>query len=125
MHEGRWPIAGSPGGHARQELVDAIVAWVREAMSGMRRPNGVDHVMLALGCRDAEGRVLCSNTFGIARPAAFYSGEGTEWVAAFLDDVEAVPAARRHEIVAALISVGDLVYQLGVESGRWAPPRAA
>lgn len=117
VREGHWPVPGStpPEGEG-EPLADAIITWVREAMGEMRRPNGVDYVALALACRDASGRVQCSNTFGVVRPVAFYSGEGPEWVAAFLDDVEAVPPARRHEIVGALISVGDLVYELGVRT---------
>lgn len=114
LHESSWSIPLHAGGPSRQVLTEDIVAWVRGAMAEMRRPNGIDQVALALACRDVDGRVVCSNAFGVVRPSVFYGEDGPERVAAFLDDVESVPAERRGEIVGALLSLGDIAYELRV-----------
>ncbi|MCK9517824.1 MAG: hypothetical protein M0R74_02175 [Dehalococcoidia bacterium] len=113
LREASWPLAEEAAAPVRQVLTEDIVAWVREAMGEMRRPNGIDQVALALACRDGAGRVQLSNAFGVVRPKAFYEEDGVARVAAFLEDVEAVPATKRHEIVGALLSLGDIAYELG------------
>ncbi|MCC6382093.1 MAG: hypothetical protein IT304_06255 [Dehalococcoidia bacterium] len=102
----------------RQALVEQILAWVRDSMAAMRRPYGIDQVALALACRDAAGRVVCSNSFGVVHPALFYGAEGADRIASFFGDLGAVPLASRHEVVGALLSLGDIAYELSL-------PRAA
>lgn len=111
IQEASWrldPASGDPGA-----LSATIETWVRESMARMRRPNGVDHVALALACRDQHGSVHCANTTGIVRPAAFYAATGPGAIGAFLDDAASLPEERRWEIVGALVSLGDLAYALG------------
>lgn len=118
VREAAWPVPGHAGAPAPEALVGPIVQWVRESMAAMRRPYGIDHVALALACRDGDGRVVCSNSFGVVQPATFYQDDGPERVAAFIGDLSAVPPGSRREIVGALLSLGDIAYELGV-------PRAA
>ena len=92
-----------------------IVGWVRSAMGEMRRPYGIDHVALALACRDTSGRILCSNSLGVSRPASFYGPEAGTRVEAFLRDVEQVRNEAEMEVVAALLSLGDLAFELRAE----------
>lgn len=115
VHEASWD-AGEPAD--APALIDDISEWVREAMATMRRPYGVDHVALAFACKDPAGRVVCSNTFGVLRPRDFYGGAGRDRIRAFLEDVQAVPASSRAEIVGAILSLGDLAHAIGL-------PRAA
>jgi hypothetical protein len=110
VHEACWRVPAGEGDHHR--LVEPILQWVRDSMVGMRRPYGIDHVALALACRDARGQIRCSNSSGVIRPAAFYSDDGRARIAAFLDDVDSVPADARTEVVAAVLSLGDLAYEL-------------
>lgn len=110
--EFRLRAPGEGEGDGRQVAIDGILSAVRDAMGRMRRPYGIDQVALALACRDHDGQILCANTLGVIRPAAFYGAEGEERIAAFMDDVEAMPAERRCYIDGALLSVGDLAYQL-------------
>ncbi|MGE5595610.1 MAG: hypothetical protein ACM3S1_06185 [Hyphomicrobiales bacterium] len=112
LRESTWPIPPDAEELTTDELITPIVEWVRMAMGEMRRPNGIDHVALALACRDATGRVVCSNSFGVVRPGVFYDDAGLDQVAAFMADVEAVPRERRREIVGALLSLGDIAYEL-------------
>jgi hypothetical protein len=114
VRESAWPIPGALLERERADLAATILEWVRESMAGMRRPYGVDHVALAIACRDADGRLQCSRTLGVIRPGAFYSDDGPARIRAFLDDLESVPAGRRADIAAALLRVGDLAYELGV-----------
>lgn len=97
---------------APAELVDEIIGWVRRAMGDMRRPNGIDQVAFALACRDGSGTVLCSNSLGVMRPEVFYSAAGAERVAAFLDDVRSVRDRNPAEVVGALLSLGELAYEI-------------
>ncbi|MEX1102729.1 MAG: hypothetical protein WED87_00660, partial [Dehalococcoidia bacterium] len=99
VHEASWD---APGVCPSEVLAEEIVAWIQDAMGEMRRPYGIDHVAVALACKDPGGRVVCSNSFGVLRPGEFYGEHGAARVKAFLDDVETVPAARRREVVAAL-----------------------
>ena len=112
LHESRWQLPSNAQESDAQELVEPIVEWVRQSMGEMRRPNGIDQVALALACRDENGRVLCSNSFGVLRPAAFYEEDGVDRVAAFMADVEAVPGEQRREIIGALLSLGDIAYEM-------------
>src|SRR5690606_17117859 len=104
VHERAWDLPS----HSEDEprgLVAPIVDWVRLEMGLMRRPNGIDHVALALACRDEDGRVVVSNSFGVVRPGMFYQDEGADRIAAFMDDVEHASTGQRREIVAALLSL--------------------
>lgn len=99
---------------ATAQLVPEIVDWVRETMSGMRRPYGIDHVAFALACRDRSGRIVCSSALGVMRPAVFYTDEGEDHVASFLSDVRFASPGDGAEIVGALLSLGDVAYELGI-----------
>ncbi|MCC7366120.1 MAG: hypothetical protein IT303_17275 [Dehalococcoidia bacterium] len=110
LHECTWDVPDR--GRELDELVSPIVEWTRREMGEMRRPNGIDQVALALACRDPHGRVVCSNSFGVVRPSMFYTDEGRDRIAAFLADVESVPGEGRYEVVAALLSLGDIAYEL-------------
>jgi len=114
VHEAAWALPGAADQAAKDDLIASILAWVREGMASMRRPYGIDHVALALACRDGDGRVMCSNALGVIRPVVFYNGEGADRIAAFLKDVEAVPPGRRAIIAGALLCVGDLAHELGI-----------
>lgn len=93
-------------------LVEDVVDWVRTAMGDMRRPYGIDHIALALAARDDSGRVICSNSLGVLRPASFYANEGAEQVRAFLGDAGRVLAGGSGEMIGALLSLGDIAYEL-------------
>jgi hypothetical protein len=110
VHEASWEAPARRG--ATELLADEIVEWIQGAMAQMRRPYGIDHVAVALACKDASGRIVCSNSFGVIRPTEFYGEGGGERVRAFLDDLSAVPGAERAEVVAALLSLGELAYEM-------------
>ncbi|MBA4179543.1 MAG: hypothetical protein C0506_03045 [Anaerolinea sp.] len=112
IHEASWALPETGAGEAPAELVSEIVSWVRRSMGEMRRPYGIDHVAFALACRDGEGKVLCSNSLGVIRPEVFYSEEGNARVAAFFQDVHAVRERNPGDIVGALLSLGDLAYEM-------------
>lgn len=111
IHEASWALP-APADVAPAELVEEIVSWVRRSMGEMRRPYGIDHVAFALACRDRSGTVLCSNSLGVIRPEVFYSAAGAGRVAAFFDDVRAVRDRNPDEVVGALLSLGDLAYEI-------------
>lgn len=111
IHEASWALPESSDA-APPELVEEIVGWVRRSMGEMRRPYGIDHVAFALACRDGSGTVLCSNSLGVIRPEIFYSATGADRVAAFFDDVRAVRERNPEEVVGALLSLGDLAYEI-------------
>jgi hypothetical protein len=114
LREQSWPAPAASDPQGAEHMADQILRWVQRVMGDMRRPYGVDHVALALACRDAHGRVLCSNSFGVSRPVDFYSPAGMQRIAAFLDDVRAAtPDGNSSEIVAALLSLGDIAYAMG------------
>ena len=115
LQEATWTMP-PPGDDASASLiVDEIAAWVREAMSSMRRPYGIDHVAVALACRDAGGRVVCSNSLGVIRPAAFYGDDGPARLRAFLDDAFFARPGDGAEIIAAMLSLGEVAYELNGE----------
>lgn len=109
-----WDAPAAGDSHARHRVAETILASIREAMAAMRRPYGISQVAVALACRDHEGRVVCSNTLGVLKPESFYSEGGASRIAAFLDDVESVPAERRARIDGALLSLGDLAFELSL-----------
>ena len=111
VREASWDIPGY-GAEAKDALVDDVIDWVRAAMGEMRRPYGIDHVALALAARDVRGTVLCSNSLGVLRPARFYANEGPEQVRAFLGDAERAMRGQRGEMVGALLSLGDIAFEL-------------
>ena len=102
----------------RDDIAAELLAWVRSSMGTMRRPYGVDHVALALACRDAEGKMLCTNALGVRRPEHFYAEGAEDRVQAFFADAVAAGSRGPGEIVAALLSLGDIAYAME-------PPRAA
>jgi hypothetical protein len=111
VREACWTI-DDHAAEAKDALVDDVIAWVRASMAEMRRPYGIDHVALALAARDAGGRVLCSNSLGVLRPANFYADEGAEQVRAFLGDAERAMRGEPGEMVGALLSLGDIAFEL-------------
>lgn len=112
IHEASWPLPELSADEPPQELVGEILSWVRRSMGEMRRPYGIDHVAFALACRDVDGKVLCSNSLGVIRPELFYSDEGDARVAAFFRDVHALRDRNPGEVVGALLSLGDLAYEM-------------
>ena len=113
VREAAWEFTPSDT-KERDRVANAIVAWVRGMMGEMRKPYGIDHVVLALAARDAGGRVLCTNSMGVVRPASFYEAAGSEGIAAFLGDTDEVGDAKAVRISAALLSLGDLAFELNV-----------
>lgn len=111
VREASWDLA-SYDSATKDALVSDVIEWVRSAMGEMRRPYGIDHVALALAARDEGGRVLCSNSLGVLRPASFYATEGPEQVRAFLGDAERVMRGQPGEMVGALLSLGDIAFEL-------------
>lgn len=112
VREAAWQVPAAGDSLARAAIVEEITRWVRKAMGDMHRPYGVDHVALALACRDEAGRVHCANSLGVVRPAAFYGAEGPRRIAAFFDDMESVALSKRSEVVGALLSLGDIAFEL-------------
>jgi len=113
VRESSWPLPGrtEPGSDV---LIEDIVDWARDTMSAMRRPYGIDHIAFALACKDAKGHVVCSSALGVMRPSVFYSDEGSDRVAAFLADVRFADPGEDAQIVGALLSLGDVAYEIGL-----------
>ena len=111
VHESSWDIARGPDAD-HGATVACIQQWVCASMATMRRPYGIDHVALALACRDSNGQVVLSNSLGVRRPSAFYGELGAQAIGAFFGDIESVPDQSRHEVVGALLSLGDLAYAM-------------
>ncbi len=115
VREACWRLEHGPSEHS-EALVDDVIGWVRSSMGGMRRPYGIDHVALALAARDDSGRVVCSNSLGVLRPGSFYGDEGAEQVRAFLGDAKRAMAGRGGEMVGALLSLGDIAFELNTQA---------
>jgi hypothetical protein len=114
VREACWRLEDSEAG---EELIADVIAWVRSAMGDMRRPYGIDHVALALAARDDSGRVVCSNSLGVLRPASFYGEEGAGHVRAFLGDAKrALGGSGGCEVVGALLSLGDIAFELNAKA---------
>lgn len=114
VREASWDMAPAGDASAREQLAEELAGWVREAMATMRRPYGIDHVALALACRDAAGRILSTSSLGVIRPGCFYGAEGIGRIAGFLDDVESVRSPGPVNVTGALLSLGDLAFQLDI-----------
>ncbi len=110
LQEARWPAPRTE--EEAESLYSEIMEWVRGSMGGMRKPYGINHVALALACRDGQGNIVLSNALGVARPETYWGEEGERRIAGFLDDLESVPVSRRREVVGALLSLGDLAYAM-------------
>lgn len=110
LQECRWPAPRNE--EEAQSLQSEIIDWIRGSMGGMRKPYGINHVALALACRDTHGNIVLTNALGVERSEAYWGEEGEQKVAGFLGDVEQVPISRRMEVVGALLSLGDLAYAL-------------
>jgi uncharacterized protein YaiE (UPF0345 family) len=81
-------------------------------MARMRRPFGVDHVALALACRDGRGRVTCSASLGVVRPGAFYDGTAEARLAQALEGALGMGPDGGVEVQVALLRLGDLAFEL-------------
>jgi hypothetical protein len=112
VREASWEMPAAGNTEAVASLAELIASWARDAMGGMRRPYGIDHVAVALACRDAAGAVLCSSSLGVVRPLSFYNSEGAGQIAGFLRDVEFVRGGGDVTISGALLSLGDLAFEL-------------
>jgi hypothetical protein len=112
VHEACWRLEEGQE-HASETLVTDVIAWVRESMGRMRRPYGIDHVALALAARDESGRVVCTNRLGVLRPQSFYGEAGPDHVRSFLGDAARAMDGQGGEMVGALLSLGDIAYELG------------
>jgi hypothetical protein len=110
VHEAAWPLDSEVG--ANGNLAIAIEGWVREALGHTRRPNGIDRVALALACRNQAGEVTCTNATGLVSPATFYSDDGLAAISGFLTDAGALADGQAAEVVCALVSLGDLIYEM-------------
>src|SRR5258708_1760216 len=64
------------GDATRAALADAAMSWMRSEAGRMRRPYGVDQMVVAMACRNGRGQLICTNSFGVIRPTAFYDDEG-------------------------------------------------
>ncbi len=117
VRERSWSFDDLDSGR-RHDLATEVLSWVRGAMGTMRRPYGVDHVALALACRGADGRMLCSNALGVNRPEHFYEDGVEDRILAFFHDAVAAGSEGAGEIIAALLCLGDIAYAME-------PPAAA
>jgi hypothetical protein len=100
------------GDTMRTALTNAALSWMREEAGAMRRPYGIDQMVVAMGCRNTRGELICTNSFGVIRPSAFYDEQGEGKLQAFLDDAEIARGAGGAEIVIAMLSLGDVAYAL-------------
>jgi hypothetical protein len=114
VHETTWALTDGGGTNDSEDVVQQILDWVRESMSLMRRPYGIDHVALALACRDGSGNVLSSSSLGVIRPASFYGEDGRNRIAGFLSDVRFVGERKPAQVAGALLSLGDLAFELSL-----------
>jgi hypothetical protein len=112
VRETTWTLDSPGDADLTRLLTESIVGWVRLSMGEMRRPYGIDHVALALACRDGSGRVMCSTSLGVLRPISFYGDGPVTEVNAFLGDVARVSGNRPVEMVGALLSLGDIAFEL-------------
>lgn len=112
VRESTWTVDCASDPDLTRRLTESIVAWVRHSMGEMRRPYGIDHVALALACRDGSGRVVCSTSLGVLRPISFYGDGPVAEVNAFLGDVARATGGRPAEMVGALLSLGDIAFAL-------------
>ena len=93
-------------------LSEPMLAWVRDAMGGMKRPYGFDHVALALACRGNDGELRRSASTGIVTPGEFYGGDAEKGLRRFVSELAELPADDRAEVTAALVCLGDLAHEL-------------
>ncbi|MCL4240815.1 MAG: hypothetical protein KJ048_05625 [Dehalococcoidia bacterium] len=112
VRESTWTVDCASDPDLTRRLTESIVGWVRHSMGEMRRPYGIDHVALALACRDGSGRVVCSTSLGVLRPISFYGEGPVAEVNAFLGDVARATGGRPVEMVGALLSLGDIAFAL-------------
>lgn len=109
VSEGRWVLRSA---EEASVLAAAMAGWVRGEMVGMRRPRGIDQVVLALACRDADGAVVCSGSFGVVRPGLFYEETGERKLREFLEGAARVVGPGEGEVLAALLRLGEIAYAL-------------
>ncbi len=104
------------GGADPARLAAEVAMWAREEMAGMRRPFGVDQVALALAWRDGRGRVVCSASLGVMRPVAFYDGSAEGQLKEAFGSALGLTDGSETEVLAALVRLGDLAYELQGEA---------
>ena len=114
IQETTWELTADASQPDSAPMVERILAWVRESMGRTRRPYGIDQVALALACRDENGKLLSTSSLGVIRPASFYGEEGRDRIAGFLSDVEFVRGDGPVQLVGALLSLGDLAFELNL-----------
>jgi hypothetical protein len=114
VREAVWQVEGAGDSNGDAQLVAEMVSWIRLQMGEMRRPYGIDHVALALACRDASGAVVCSNSLGVVRPESFYGEAGAHSVEGFLLDARRAAGDGPIELVGALLSLGDIAFELNL-----------
>ncbi len=112
VREAHWDLGLPHSPDEAHAIAESILEWVRLSMGNMRRPYGIDHVALALAARDPGGRVVCSTSLGVLRPLSFYGEGPAAEVAAFLGDVSRTCPAGPVELVGALLSLGDIAFEL-------------
>ena len=112
VREASWRLNDLSGPETTEALVEDVLGWVKASMGAMKRPYGIDHVALALAARDDSGRVVCSNSLGVLRPASFYGEEGATHVRGFLGDARRAVGDGGGEMVGALLSLGDIAFEL-------------
>lgn len=109
VREAIWEL---PAPEAQDGFIAQVRSWLEECGAQMGRPNGVDHVALALSCRDRAGAVRCSASFGI-RPLAEYLGPtGERELRGFLRDARFAAPGEGGVVKAVLLSMGDLIVAL-------------
>lgn len=112
VREASWPMQPDADAARVEYLAESIVAWVRCSMGDMRRPYGVDHVALALACRDESGSIVATSSLGVLRPMNFYEEGPSAEVRGFLDDAMGSAGDPPAEVLAALLSLGDIAFEL-------------
>lgn len=88
----------------------AIVDWCVEEIGTMRRPYGIDQLTIAIASAGPGGALIASTTFGVLRPADFYTASGVgEQVAAFArETIEVAQGVQTVRFGAVQCSWGDI-----------------
>ncbi len=93
-------------------IADQIVDWCKDTMARTRRPNGIDHMAVAVACAHPGEEPLASATFGVFRPVDFYrSGGVAESLTSFvmaIDESRGITTSQPIRFAAALFSWGDV-----------------
>jgi hypothetical protein len=114
LREQAWDMPQRGDDSAAGDIIGQILDWMRESAASMRRPYGLDHVAVAFACRNADGKVICSNAIGVVRPSIFYSDEGARRVSEFLVDAWHAGPGEGARIIGALLCLGEVAHELGI-----------